>query len=190
MTPFEYLLMFAAVILGLAVSELAIKCHRLTAHGTPVRWDWLSPLAAFVVLLKIITQWWSWYGAQLLPGGLRFEMFIVVVIGAVLLFLLAAVALPETGHADGVDLRQYYETTRRRFWLLFAAHWALATALSIWAEVVVGGAIYSGLSFTYLVVPVSVAMAFIRYRWMHGLVLAALAVVYTAQFFGQQLASR
>jgi len=190
MSPFEYLLLFAAVILGLAVSELAIATHRLVSAGARVRWGWLAPLAAIVAFLKIITQWWAWYAGESLPGGLHFEMFVGVVFGGVLLFLLAATALPETHNTAEIDLADHYQQVRRRFWLLFAAHWVVATAVSIWAQVSLAGAHYSGFTWAYLVVPVALALAFIRSRWLHGMALLAFTGLYVAQFFGQQLVHR
>ncbi|MFN8582771.1 MAG: hypothetical protein U0163_17570 [Gemmatimonadaceae bacterium] len=188
MTPFEYLLLFAAIILGLAVSELAIACHRLVGASARVRWDWLSPLAAILVFLKIITQWWSWYAAQSLPGGLRFEMFIGVIVGGVLLFLLAAMALPDVRESNTeVNLAEHYERVRRRFWLLFAVHWVVVTAVSTWAQVVVAGAHFSGVSLVYLIVPVAVALAYVRSRWLHGAALLGLGTLYIVQFLGRQL---
>lgn len=140
-SPFEYLLLFAAVILGLAVSELAIASHRLFNASERVRWDWLSPLAAALVFLQIITQWWSWYSAQTFPGGLRFEMFIGVIVGGVLLFLPAAMVLPEVSHGAGpILLASHYERVRRRFWMVFTLHWVVVTAVSAWAKVALGGA--------------------------------------------------
>src|SRR5437773_12112439 len=94
MSPFEYLLLFAAIVLGLAISDLAISLHRLLNAGGRVRWGLLSSLAAILVFLKIVTQWWTWYAAQSVARALSFEMFIGVMIGAVLLFLMAAAALP------------------------------------------------------------------------------------------------
>jgi hypothetical protein len=190
MSPFEYLLLFAAVILGLAISELAIATHRLVSAGARVRWDWLAPLAAIVVFLKIITQWWAWYAAEALPGGLRFEMFIGVVIGGVLLFLLAATALPVAHGPVEISLADHYQQVRRRFWLLFAAHWVVVTAVSTWAQVSLVGARYSGPSWGYLVVPAALALAFIRSWWLHGLALLTFTGLYVTQFFGQQLVHR
>jgi len=188
MASFEYLLLFAAVILGLAVSELAIATHRLVNTNERVRWDGLAPLAASVVFLKIITQWWSWYAAESLPGGLRFEMFIGVIVGGVLLFLLAAMVLPEASHGNAeVNLAHHFERVRRRFWLTFAAHWVVATAVSIWAQVALAGAHFSPFSWAYLMVPVTVGLALVRSRWIQALALIGMNALYLMQFYGQQL---
>jgi riboflavin transporter FmnP len=117
MSPFEYLLLFAAIILGLAIADLAMSIHRLLAAGARVSWDWLAPLAAFVVFLKIVTQWWTWYGASRIASGLTFEMFLAVLVASILLFLLTAVSLPDDFGERSIDLRDYYASVSRRFWL-------------------------------------------------------------------------
>jgi hypothetical protein len=111
--PFEYLMMFTAVILGLAVCDLAVSIHRLVAAGARVRWDWLAPLAALVVFLKIVSQWWTFFNAGPLAKGLTFEMFLGVLVASVLLFLLAADALPDEAPEGRIDLRAHYESVQR-----------------------------------------------------------------------------
>ena len=188
MNPFEYLLLFAAVVLGLAISDLAISLHRLLNAGGRVRWGLLAPLAAIIAFLKIITQWWTWYSAQSLARELSFEMFIGVMIGAVLLFLMAAAALPEVGEGEAiVDMPAYYDVVRRRFWLLFAAHWVVATGVSIWAQMQISGARLDLRSPAFLIVPAAVALAFIKWRWLHALCMIALIVLYVTQLAGQHL---
>lgn len=191
MNPFEYLLLFAAIVLGLAISDLAISLHRLLNAGGRVRWGLLSPLAGIIAFLKIITQWWTWYAAQSLARALSFEMFIGVMIGAVLLFLLAAAALPEVSEGEAiVDLPAYYDLVRRRFWLLFAAHWVVATGVSIWAQMRISGAHLDLRSPAYLIVPVAVALALIKARWLHACCMIALIVLYVTQLAGHHLVAK
>ncbi|MFI4933755.1 MAG: hypothetical protein ACHP7N_03985 [Caulobacterales bacterium] len=187
MGQFEYLLMFTGVILGLAVSDLAISLNRLLEAGARVRWDWLAPLAAVVAFLKIVTQWWSWFAAAKIAKGLTFEMFLGVLVGAVLLFLLAAAALPSQTEEPVIDLRAYYAKVSRRYWLLFTAHWILVTAISLWAQVEITGARLSFLSPAFLIIPLAVSLAIVRNRAWHTLALLGLVGVYVAQFFGQGL---
>ena len=156
MGQFEYLLMFASVILGLAVTDLAVSLNRLIEAGAKVRWDWLAPLAAIVAFLKIITQWWSWFAAAPLAKGLTFEMYVGVCVSAVLLFLVAAAALPEELTEGSIDLRAYYARVSRRYWLLFAAHFALSNIVSAWAQMVVQHAKLA-LSPSYLFLPAAIA---------------------------------
>ena len=121
MGSFEYLLLFAAVILGLAFSNLAVSTHRLLNAAGRVRWNIASLLAAVLAFERIVTQWWTWYGVKSFAEGLTFAMFIGVLVSAALLYLMAAVAPPDELEAGTVDLRAYFGIVRRRFWPLFAA---------------------------------------------------------------------
>jgi hypothetical protein len=193
MGPFEYLLTFVSVILGLAVSDVAISLHRLLGAGRRVRWDWLAPLAAVAVFLKIVTQWWAWFGTARVARSLTFEMFVVVLVATVMLFLLAATALPDE-QADGtIDLRAHYAAVSRRFWLLFAAELVLITVVDLWSQMVLGhahldltGVLLSPLA---AIVVGAVALAFLRNRWLHAAALVGLIVLYMAKSFGHALTS-
>jgi hypothetical protein len=187
-SPFEYLLIFAAVVLGLAVTDLAVSLHRLLSAGSRVKWDWLAPLAAAVAFLKIVIQWWIWHAAEGLARGLTFPMFIGVLVSAVLLFLLAAASLPdEIGRNETVDLRAHYAAVSRRYWILFLAHWVLLNAVSAWAQMQVEGARYAP-SPLYLLGLLPLSLSVVRARWWHAFCLLGLIVLYLAQFFGQTLA--
>ena len=187
MSAFEYLLLFAAVILGLAISDLAISLHRLLNAATRVRWDALPLLAAALAFERIVIQWWTWHGADRLAAGFTFGMFLVILINACLLFLMAAVALPDEV-ADGLDLRAYYARTYRRYWLLFGVQWLSLNLVSIWVQHVITHARISLLSPVWLIFPITLALAFIRNRIVQAGGLAGFLVFYTVAFFGQILA--
>jgi hypothetical protein len=185
--PFEYLLTFLSIVLGLAIADLCVSLNRLLGAGPRVGWDWLSPLAALVAFLKIVTQWWTWFFAAPLAKGVTFEMFLAALTSAVLLYLIAAAALPDSVE-EGVDLRAYFERTRRRYWLLFAAEFALTNAVSAWAQIQVQGARFSWLAPGYLILPAAVALAFVRFRPLQIAAFCALTVIYLVQFAGRSLA--
>ena len=189
MGPFEYLLLFAVIILGLAVCDLAMSLHRLLSAGSRVRWDWIAPLAASVAFLKIVTQWWSWFGVEKLAHGLTWEMFLGVLIATVLLFLLAAAALPdETSHETRIDLRAHWTRVSRRFWTLFLAHWMVLNAVNVWAQMRIEGARWNPLEPAYLLGLVIIASILIRNRWWQTVCLAGFAGLYVLQFLGRTLA--
>jgi len=184
---FEYLLLFLAIVLGLAVTDLCTSLNRLLGAGAKVRWDWLAPLAAIVAFLKIVTQWWSWFTAAPIAKALTFEMFVGLLVSVVLLFLLASVSLPDNLEDEAIDLRAYYAQVSRRYWLLFAAHFALSNAVSVWIQMQVEGARLSLSSPTYLILPGAIALAFIRNRLVHGACFIALIATYLIQFAGHGL---
>ena len=186
MAPFEYLILFAAVILGLAVSDLAISLHRLLGAGARVRWDWLAPMAAVVAFLKIVTQWWTWHASERLAAGLTWEMFLTLLAETVVLFLLAAAALPDETEGP-IDLAAHYAQASRGYWILFAAQWLIGNLFGIWAQMRIERARLDLLQPPYLLLPVILSLIVVRNRWWHTLCLAALTAIYIGQFFGQTL---
>ncbi|MGZ6037643.1 MAG: hypothetical protein ACXWKR_03170 [Phenylobacterium sp.] len=192
MGPFEYLLTFVSVILGLAVSDLATSLHRLLDAGRRVRWDGLAPLAGVVAFLKIVTQWWSWFSAERIARGLTFEMFLGIVVGTVLLFLLAAAALPDEVAEGPIDLKAHYAKVSSRFWLLFAGQFVVMTGVGIWAQVQIDHARFAPqtlISPAGAVFVLSLVLVFVRNRWLHGLSLAGLTILYLIQLFGHSLSA-
>lgn len=186
MGTFEYLLMFASVILGLAVSDVAISLHRLAVAHHRVRWDVLAPLAALVAFLKIVTQWWTWFSAAGVAKVVTFEMYFAVLTEAVLLFLLAATTLPDEIPADGIDLKAYWEGARRRFWLLFLVQWTLWAGVNLW--------IYARMEHaptvawtSYVIAPACLLLLFVRWRPLQAAALIGFTAYYFLKYFGQTL---
>jgi hypothetical protein len=174
-------------VLGLAVTDLCTSLNRLLGAGAKVRWDWLAPLAATVAFLKIITQWWTWFAAAPIAKGVTFEMFVGLLVSVVLLFLLASVSLPDNLEGEVIDLRAYYAQVSRRYWSLFAAHFALSNAVNAWVQMQVEGARLALLSPAYLVLPAAIALIFVRSRLVHGACFVALIATYLVQFAGRGL---
>jgi hypothetical protein len=164
MKPFEYLLVLAAVILGLAIADLATSMHRLIGAGKRVRWDWLAPLAGVLSLVAIVVQWWNWYGADSLINGLTFAMYLLVVTNAVLQFLMAACALPDESTEVVIDLRAHFRKISSRFWGLFTVHWIIVQLINIWTETTILHAKLNLLSPLWLIVPTGISLVIIKNR--------------------------
>ena len=186
MGAFEYLLLFAAVILGLAISDLAISLHRLLNAGEEVKWDALPLLAAALAFERIVAEWWVWHSADRLAAGFTFGMFLGVLVSAVLLFLMAAVALPD--ESDGqIDLRAHYTKTHRRYWMLFAGQWLTLNVVSIWAQHSITKAHINLVSAAWLVLPAAVVLALTRQRVVQYIGLIGFLVFYSVTYFDHTL---
>ena len=186
MGAFEYLLLFAAVILGLAISDLAISLHRLLNAAKRVKWDALAPLAAALAFERIVAEWWTWHSADHLATGFTFGMFLGVLVSTVLLFLMSAVALPDEIEEE-IDLSAYYNRISRRYWLLFAFQWLTLNGVSIWAQHAIGQAQLNLVSAAWLIFPVALAMAFIRQRSIQAVGLIGFLVFYSAFYLNLKL---
>ena len=185
MTPFEYLLLFALIVLGVAVNDLAVSLHRLL--GRKVLWDLLAPLAGIVAFLKIVSQWWTWYGGARLADGLTFERFLAILTGSVLLSLLAACALPDAKpDQEAIDLKAHYRKVARQYWILFLLHWLVARGMNVLAEISLSGRV-DVFKATYMIPPIVISLLIVRSRWWHGACLTAFAIYYVAALFGSTL---
>lgn len=178
MKPFEYLLIFAAIILGLAVTDLATSLHRLLGAKQRVKWDWLAALAAVLALLVILVHWWTWYSATTLASGFTFEQYLLVIVSTVLLFLMAAAALPDETPEGIIDLRLHYRLVSRRYWVLFTAHWILVQIVSLWAQVAINHVKLDLLSPLWLIVPAGMLLAVFRNRALHVVGLVGFILLY------------
>jgi hypothetical protein len=123
MTPeiraFEYSLGLFAVLIGLAVADVANSFHRLMRSRAPVRWDPLTLLAAFYALCMAVGMWFDLWGVRHFAVTRHFFFCLWLIAEMFVLFLIAAAALPdETG--SRCDLREHYAVTRRYYWTLVA----------------------------------------------------------------------
>jgi hypothetical protein len=123
MTPeiraFEYALGLFAVLIGLAVADVATSFHRLVRGRAPVVWDPLALLAALFALCMAIGMWFDLWGVRHFSATRRFFFYLSMVAEFFVLFLIAAASLPDEAR-EGADLREHYARNRRYFWLLVA----------------------------------------------------------------------
>ena len=118
MSLVERVAVLVAIVLGLALTELGISFHRLMRAGRRVRWDWMSPALAVVMLLETVQFWWlsqAWYANA---TELRLLEFLPRLLLLLLIYLLAAAVLPDEVPEKGISLRTFYVETSRYFWAL------------------------------------------------------------------------
>src|SRR5690349_12928061 len=172
MDTFEYITALVAVVIGLAIADLATSLHRLLRNRKVVRWDWVSPLAALVILAELFNLWWRWRGFTGTTTGEIVPYFVVLI----LIYLAASIALPDEVPGDGIDLGRYFDENRSYFWLVYTSYVAaMITLMSI-------RALHHGLSvsdvfsryyFDYFWIVVAYCMMFVRRRWISGAVMLA-----------------
>jgi hypothetical protein len=123
MTPeihaFEYSLGLFAVLIGLAVADVANSFHRLARSRFPVIWDPLALLAAGYALCMAVGMWFDLWGVRHFAATRHFFFYLWMIASMFVLFLIAAAALPDEAHAR-CDLSEHYAATRRYFWTLVA----------------------------------------------------------------------
>ena len=92
MSLVERVAVLVAIVLGLALAELGTSFHRLMRAGKRVRWDWMSPALAVLMLLQTVQFWWlsqTWYVDA---TELRLIEFFPRLLILLLIYLLSAAA--------------------------------------------------------------------------------------------------
>lgn len=175
MSAFEYTSVLASIIIGLALVDVLISLNRLIRAGGRVKWHWAAPVATVLVVLTVIQIWWALYSPEdaTVTIGEFLPQFVVLVI----LFLLAAAALPDEVPAEGLDLKAYYRRNGPYFWSLFTAAlgWLL---LADAVENAANGLLLAFLSqriIDFVVLGVFASLIFVRRLWWHAIAILLLS---------------
>lgn len=134
----EYLIIFSAILVGLAVADLSLSLHRLLRQGRDIRWHPIVPIMGFIVLCLILNLWWGLYRGFSQTTEIAFVEFLPQVLMLLTLFLLAATVFPDEKLPKGASLKDFYLDSRVHFWGLFATYLALVI-VNVTLEGVRGG---------------------------------------------------
>ena len=167
---FEYITTLVSVLIGLAIADMATSLHKLLRNRRKVRWDWVAPMAALVILIELFGLWWNWRkfnGDSIADVAPYFAML-------VLMFLAASATLPDDVPEDGLDLGAYFDETRAYFWAVYGIY------VSIWIigwtiDEIRSGTGFVGLLrefyFDYPWIIACFVLVFVRKRWLSGALL-------------------
>jgi len=142
MDAFSYLSVLLAIIVGLGMTQVLTASGRLIRHRDRVRTYWPPLLWAGLLLVVYVQAWWAMFGLRTHTDW-NFLTFFVVLLQTVMLYMMAAVVLPESlAEHDVVDLRMHYE--RQRGWLF---GFLLATlVISVLKDVLLTGRLPGGMN--------------------------------------------
>jgi hypothetical protein len=116
---FEFALGLFAVLIGLAIADVANSFHRLLRSTMRVQWDPLTLLTAALAIVITVGMWFDLWGIRHATSVRHFFLYLVLVALFFVLFLIAASSLPDET-SDAVDLREFYRRNHRYFWSLVA----------------------------------------------------------------------
>jgi hypothetical protein len=120
MDEFGYLAVILSIILGLSVTQLLQGLSNMINARDRVRIYWPAIGWALLLLVIDIQAWWSMFGYR----GRHTWTFLqvaILLLETILLYLLAALALPNAFSAEIVDLRVNYFRHARWFFGSFLA---------------------------------------------------------------------
>ena len=187
MNTFEYITVLVAIVIGLAIADIATSLHRLLRAGRRVSWDWLAPLAALLVLLELFNLWWKWHAFTGTTLGEVVPYFGVLL----LLFLTASAALPDEVPAEGLDLRVYFHEAHRHFWAVYTAYvlsWIVLRTSTQLHEGMPLPAVMWDHKFDYPSIALYFAVIFVRSRMLATTALIVTIVYLTWEWWSAPLA--
>ena len=116
---FAYLAAFVTILLALALSDMVQSTHRLLRARKAVRWDPLPIMAALVVFLSLLSEFFVLWQEV---GVARFTYYDLVwlVLNPLLVALAACSVLPDEVPSGGLDMREYYFDHRRYLYTVLA----------------------------------------------------------------------
>lgn len=114
MTAFEYLSVLLSIILGLAITQVLQGYRSLLLARANVRLYAPSLIWSGVILLFTTQAWWASFGLED-QREWRFETFLVIVLQMALIYMTAALVLPDVPDGAAIDLEMHYEAQRRPF---------------------------------------------------------------------------
>ena len=185
MEAFGYLSVLLSIILGLGLTQILTATGRLIRHRERVRVHWLPLLWAAVLLLIYVQAWWAMYGLRLRHDW-SFLGFGAVLAQTAMLYLMAAVALPEQVEVTGEDLAAHFDRHHRWFFVFFLA----TLVVSVTKDVILDGHLpeRSNLAFHLALGAGCVAGIVLRSRRSQGLLgigCAAVIVAYVTVLFAR-----
>lgn len=135
MDAFSYLSVLLSIILGLAITQVLQGVRGLLLARGRVRL--FAPTIIWCVLILVFAtqSWWASFGL----AGVRdwtFAGFGMVLVQTTLLYMLAALVLPDFPSGEPVDLREHYFREARPFFGITVA----LLASSLLKDKVIGGA--------------------------------------------------
>jgi len=129
MTEYEHLKTLVAVLVGLALSNLATSLHHLLRERHRVQWDWLAPCTALLSMLLMVRFWFDFYAFGRAAIFTWFGPVLLLLLTLLLVVLLACSALPDG--AGELNLRRFYAEQSRYFWFVASSYVLVAMAWSL-----------------------------------------------------------
>lgn len=180
MDAFSYLSVLLAVIIGLAITQVLQGYRALALARQKVRW-YAPPLVWSVLILLLVTQhWWASFGLADRREW-SFAQFGATMMETALLYMMAALVLPDVGANEETDLKAHYYREAPLFFGIGAAAilWNGIRELTLYGELPQR----LNLGFQLLFLALSVAAIIIRRERFHQ-ALAALMVILFAAYIG------
>lgn len=172
---FNYVMVLASVIVGLAVAHLLQGVARMVQTQGRAKIYWVHLLWIFLMFHNALFWWWWEFGLSQMRSW-TFELYLFVLYFAVLLYVICAILVPSSlgGYAD---YRAYYYSRRRWLFgllLLFSLLDFVDSAVKGWAHLMALGWPY------FVSVAVRSALMIVAFKSRNERVHATIVILFIA----------
>ena len=108
MEPFEYVVAFTSIILGLGVTQILMGVSDMVADWEKVKFSLPHAIYILVVFLIHIQDWWWTYSLQEIVTAWTFSKVLSILIFPIILFLQARMLFPTGSRQNEIDLKFYF----------------------------------------------------------------------------------
>ena len=134
MDSFSYLSVLLSIILGLAITQVLQGARGLLLSRARVRLYWPTLLWSALILVFATQSWWASFGYSS-HRQWTFAGFGMLLLQTTLLYMLAALVLPDFPGDRTIDLKEHFYREARPFFLITVA----MLAVSIGKDYVIDG---------------------------------------------------
>jgi hypothetical protein len=114
MTSFEYISTLLSIIIGLGITHLLIGVSRLIYNPKGIKIYWIHLVWTFFIFTYMISFWWFEYRFSSVQGW-TFQLYLFVILYAVLLFFLCVINMP---FYFPENFKEYYYSSRKWFFIV------------------------------------------------------------------------
>ena len=118
MDAFSYLSVLLSIIIGLAITQVLQGYRELLLARSRVKIYAPTLIWSALILLLATQMWWSSFGL-IDYHNWSFSTFSIILLQTVLLYMLAALVLPDVAAGEGVELERHYHAERVPFFAVF-----------------------------------------------------------------------
>jgi hypothetical protein len=118
MEAFDYAMGLVSIVVGIAISDLALSFHKLFRHRRTISWDARTLLAAALTFVVLFSMWFDLWAVHGRPEILNYPFLLSIIVELVLLFLMATAVLPDEP-LPNADLATFYDNNARSIWTFF-----------------------------------------------------------------------
>ncbi len=177
MDAFSYLSVLLSIILGLAIQQVLQGYRAVILSRARVKL-YAPPLIWSVLLLALVAQ--HWWASFELSGRAEwsFGVFATILLLTGLIYMMAAIVLPDVPVGEPLDLKEHYHREAPMFFGIGAA----AIVWSVLRDVIIDGDLPepANLAFHLLFLAVCATGALSRREWVHRAIAVAMVAWFVA----------